>query len=98
MYTILVIGLSILLTWQYNSTDGSIFLAMLLHGGVNASGSVVPAPISAIADWPLTMDIGMIVGVWIAALAVLMVTNATTLSRRDLPDLSTPGGQSNEAA
>jgi membrane protease YdiL (CAAX protease family) len=88
LYTILVIGLSILLTWQYNATGGSILLAMLLHGGFNASGNVVPAPISAIADWSLTMDIGMIVGVWTAALTVLILTNATTLSRRELPDLS----------
>jgi membrane protease YdiL (CAAX protease family) len=86
LYTVLVLGLSVLLTWQYNSTGGSVLLAMLLHGGINASGNFLPMPIAAAADWPLVTDAGMIVGVWAAALAVLVWSQPTTLSRHGLPD------------
>jgi membrane protease YdiL (CAAX protease family) len=50
LYTVLVIGLSILLTWQYNSTGGSVLLAMFLHGGINASGTLLPAPMAAVSE------------------------------------------------
>lgn len=85
LYAVLVIGFSILLTWQYNSTGGSVLLAMLLHGGINASGNLLPAPMAAASQWPLTIDSGIVAGVWVAAVLILMWSNAETLSNYGTP-------------
>lgn len=86
LYAALVVGFSVLLTWCYNSTGGSVLLAMCLHAGVNASGNLLPAPTSAIDKWPLAIDAGMIVGVWLAVLAVVGWTSLGSLSRYGVPD------------
>jgi len=41
-FLIFVVTLSPLLTWVYNRTGGSLFLAMVTHAGINASLSMVP--------------------------------------------------------
>ncbi|UMZ73746.1 CPBP family intramembrane glutamic endopeptidase [Natranaerofaba carboxydovora] len=41
-YLLNTIFLSIIFTWFFNSTGGSIFIAMLLHGAVNAPSGWVP--------------------------------------------------------
>ena len=40
----LTIGFSILQTWLYPRTAGSIFLAVLADGAVNASANFLPTP------------------------------------------------------
>lgn len=86
LYAVLVIGFSILLAWQYNSTGGSVLLAMLLHGGINASGNLVPAPMEAVSQWPMAIDVGMAAGVWVAAIIVIVWSNAEALSRYGTPE------------
>lgn len=85
LYAVLVVGFSILLTWQYNSTGGSVLLAMLLHGGINASGNLLPAPMGAASQWPIAIDVGMVAGVWVAAIVVVLWCNAGSLSRYGTP-------------
>ena len=43
LFLVLVVTLAPLLTWVYNRTGGSLFLAMLTHAGINASLSMIPA-------------------------------------------------------
>lgn len=86
LYTGLVLGLSILLTWCYNSTGGSVLVAMLFHGGINASGNFLPASIEVLNQWSMAIDVGMLGGVWITVLAVLVWSGPYTLSRSGLPD------------
>lgn len=81
LYAVLVVGLSILLTWYYNSTGRSILLAMLFHGAINASGTLLPAPIETVTQWPTVIDIGMVAGVWVAAIVVVLGTDISTVSR-----------------
>jgi membrane protease YdiL (CAAX protease family) len=42
-------AVSVLYTWVYNSTGGSIFAVVMLHGATVASSSVSPSPDSAVA-------------------------------------------------
>lgn len=91
LYAVLVIGLSILLTWQYNSTGGSVLLAMLLHGGINASGTLLPAPMRAANQWPLAIDIGITAGIVAAAVFILIWNNADTLSEDGTPQPASLG-------
>lgn len=48
LYLPMVVSLSVLLTWQYNSTDGSVPVAMLFHAGVNTASVLVPASLGAL--------------------------------------------------
>jgi membrane protease YdiL (CAAX protease family) len=41
-YMISVTGISIVATWLYNNTDGSVLLTMVFHASVNASQSLYP--------------------------------------------------------
>ncbi len=42
LFLLLVLSLAPLLTWVYNRTGGSVWMAMVTHAGVNASLSVMP--------------------------------------------------------
>lgn len=42
LYLIQVLGASILIGYVYKRTNGSLFLAMLMHSGINVSGIVFP--------------------------------------------------------
>jgi len=91
LYTVLVLALSILLTWCYNNTDGSVMLAMLLHAGFNSSGAFVPVPMEAIERSPATIDAGITAGVWVVVVAVIAWAGTETLSRRGPSDGTVAG-------
>lgn len=76
----LVVGVSIVLTWLYNNTGGSVLLAMLVHGGVNAAPSLG----AAVVETPSTLTVSpyllLVVPVWAVALALLIRYGRETLS------------------
>jgi hypothetical protein len=37
-----IVCLSVLFTWLYNGTDGSLFLALVFHTALNSTGAVLP--------------------------------------------------------
>lgn len=80
------IPLAVVLTWLYNSTDGSVLLAMLFHACWNTMGVLVPAPFPSESAGPVTAEAGAVVqlvrvGVMVAiALAILVVYRWGTLS------------------
>ena len=86
LYAALVVGFSILLTWQYNSTGGSVLLAMLMHGAINASGNLLPVPMGAVNRWPLVIDVGLVAAVWVAAVVVIVWSTPEGLSRAGIPE------------
>jgi membrane protease YdiL (CAAX protease family) len=80
LYTLLVVGVSIVFTWLYNNTDGSILLAMLLHGGVNAAsglGALFVEDPSTVAVSPYVI---LVPAVWAVAAALLARYGHETLS------------------
>ena len=72
--------LSVIYTWVYNSTGGSLFAVVLLHGAILASASLFAGPDSA--GW-LREDV--IAGLLYAVIAVGLVWRygAANLSWRD---------------
>lgn len=71
LYTILVTAFSVLLTWAYESTGGSVMLAMLFHAAINTSMSFVPIPRDAIDAYGLLVDLAIVTAVLFLTLVVL---------------------------
>ena len=91
LYTLLILGVSVIVSWCYNETDGSVLLAMLLHAAVNTSGSLLPIQQDTAAQWALVIDVSSIIAVWMGVVAVLRWGSAATLSRNGIPDPSAAG-------
>ena len=86
-----IIPFSILITWVFNSTGGSVLMAMMVHAVMNASGGlwkVIPEyssrPTSAVEAAAETGHVYLMltVVVWVAAVAVVLVHGPLDLSRR----------------
>lgn len=90
VYALLVVAFSVVLTWCYNETGGSVLLAMLFHGALNASGNLVPAPVDALEEWGLAVDVGWAVAALLLAAAVVVWAGADTLSRGGSPAVAGP--------
>jgi membrane protease YdiL (CAAX protease family) len=71
LYTVLVIAFSVLLTWAYESSGGSVLLAILFHAAINTSMSFVPIPMDAVEAYGLLVDLSIVTAVLAITLAVL---------------------------
>lgn len=59
------------MTWVFNHTNGSLFIAILLHASINTFGMVVSlfsAPIVTSTDLPIVIGLGAL------AIAILIFT------------------------
>jgi membrane protease YdiL (CAAX protease family) len=72
-YAASVFGFSILLTWLFNATGGSVLLAMLFHASVNASTTLYPIPPDVLrtSGMPDSVMLGIGLGVWVLALLIV---------------------------
>jgi membrane protease YdiL (CAAX protease family) len=84
------IPLAILITWVFNSTGGSVLMAILLHAVFNASGrlwntlpeySVEPPTAAEAAAQTVHINIMMTIVLWVAAVVVVLVYGPRNLSR-----------------
>lgn len=80
LYALLVIGISIIFTWLYNSLDGSALLAMLLHGGINAAPSLGVTFVGELSTGSVSPYVILVPPVWVVALALLVRYGRATLS------------------
>lgn len=81
LYVVLAIAVSIVLTWVFNSTAGSIIPAMLVHAGINSSGALQSIPQDVMATNPFIVDAGMVVVLSAIALVVVLRHGSSTLAR-----------------
>ena len=91
------IALSIILTWVYNSTGGSLLMVVLIHATVNLPMTLSIDELGSRATVPLLLYFALLV---VAAIVVVIVAGPKHLSRkhkkqeeRDAePGVATPPG------
>jgi len=100
VYALLVVGISIILTWLYNNTEGSILLAMLLHGGVNAAPSLGVVFVGEAQAGSVSLYVFLVAAVWIVALALVGQYGRETLSAGSAitHTAQAPAGRASEAS
>ncbi len=72
IFLVLVMSIAVILTWVYNSTQGSIFMALLAHASVNTP-QVVLAPLFPAVD-TTSLNLAALLGFGAMALAILLLT------------------------
>jgi uncharacterized protein len=72
------IALSVILTWVYNSTGGSLLLVVLLHATANLPLTLLLEPLGSRAIVPFLLYVGLMV---VAAIVVVIVAGPAHLSR-----------------
>lgn len=101
------IPFAILITWVYNSTRGSVLMAMLLHAVFNAGGqlwktipeySVEPPNAAEAAAQTVHVNLMVTIVLWVAAFVVVLVYGARNLSRKPRQVSATAGGEPREVA
>jgi membrane protease YdiL (CAAX protease family) len=97
------IPLAILFTWVFNSTGGSVLMAILLHAVVNASNrlwntlpeySVEPPTAAEAAAQTVHINLMMTIVLWVAAVVVVLAYGPRNLSRRPRQVLAAASGDS----
>lgn len=91
LYVPMVLALSVVLTWLYNGSGGSVPVAMLFHAGVNSASVLIPASMASVSAlssraWHLQLRLAVFGAI---AVAVVLYYGPETLSARGK---RTPGG------
>ncbi|MDT3437326.1 CPBP family intramembrane glutamic endopeptidase [Haloarcula sp. 1CSR25-25] len=80
LYAILVVGFAIIFTWLFNNTDGSILLAMVLHGGINTASGLGGAFVSNLSGAGIPVLGAYAVPIWLIAGAIVIHYGRQTLT------------------
>jgi membrane protease YdiL (CAAX protease family) len=78
-FIISTIALSVILTWVYNSTGGSLLMVVLLHATANLPLTLLLEPLGSRAVLPFWLFVGLMV---VAAIVVVIVAGPAHLSRK----------------
>jgi membrane protease YdiL (CAAX protease family) len=78
-FVVSVISLSVILTWVYNSTGGSLLMVVLLHATFNLPMTLAIDELGGRATVPLLLYFGLTV---VAAIVVVIVAGPQHLSRK----------------
>jgi membrane protease YdiL (CAAX protease family) len=77
-FVLAVIATSVICTWLYNNTGGSLFIIVLYHAAINLPITVLISPLGSQQAQPFLIYVALTV---IAAAAVVIATGAENLSR-----------------
>ncbi len=89
VFLVFQLPVSILITWVFNSTRGSVLMAMILHAMLNASSSplwraipefsTIEATTTAVITYNYLLQAAVL---WVGAIVLVLVYGATNLSRK----------------
>lgn len=72
IFLVLVIAIAIILTWAFNQSRGSVFIAILAHASVNTP-QVVLAPLFPAVD-TTSLNVAALIGFGVTALLIILLT------------------------
>jgi membrane protease YdiL (CAAX protease family) len=74
IFVMLVVALNIVMTWVYNHTQGSLFVAILLHASINTAG-ILPElfPTPGIPLFTLS-NLALLIGLALPAVLIVVLT------------------------
>jgi uncharacterized protein len=78
-FVVSTIALSVILTWVYNSTGGSLLLVVLIHATFNLPLTLLITPLGSQMTLPFLLYVGLMV---VAAIVVVIVAGPAHLSRK----------------
>ena len=98
VFLVFLLPVSILITWVFNSTGGSVLMVMILHAVLNASGtpmwraipeySTMESTTAAVVTYNYLLQAAVL---WVGAIVVVLVYGARNLSRRPRQVLASIG-------
>ena len=103
IFLLYIVPFAVLITWVFNSTGGSVLMAMFFHAVMNASGvlwktipdySVEPPTAAEAVAVNVHTNLMPAIVLWIAAIVVVLVYGARNLSRKPRQVLADAGGGS----
>src|SRR5215216_561498 len=94
-FVVSTIALSVLLTWVYNSTGGSLLMVVLIHATVNLPMTLSIDELGSRATVPLLLYFALLV---VAAIVVVIVAGPKHLSRKHRKQEEEEGAAESEVA
>jgi len=79
VFTLTAIAITIIMTWAFNHTWGSLLIVMLIHNSVNTSQEVV----NGLFPSQTHSDLNALIGLGVAALVIVLVTRGRLGYRPD---------------
>src|SRR5215213_8799653 len=79
LFVVSTIALSVIITWMYNSTGGSLLLVVLLHATYNLTLTILIAPLGRQVTLAFSLYVGLLV---VAAIVVVIWAGPKHLSRK----------------
>jgi membrane protease YdiL (CAAX protease family) len=83
----LTIALSVILTWMYNGTGGSLLIVVLFHAGINLPLTVLYEPLEDQIALPFLIYVALMI---LVAAVVVAATGPATLSRTRAKQVAVP--------
>ena len=103
LFLAFIVLIAVLMTWLFNSTGGSVLMAMFFHAVLNSSGE----PWKTIPEYSVKLlataeafaqnvhfDLMATIVLWVAAAAVVLIYGSRNLSRKPRQVLADTGGES----
>jgi membrane protease YdiL (CAAX protease family) len=74
IFVVMVMAITVVMSWVYNNTEGSLLIAILLHASIN-TGGILPELFPVQYASAMTLgNIGLLIGVGIPAVLILLFT------------------------